>query len=246
MNTGWVSIHRQIWDNYEIWDDKPFSKGQAWIDLILLANHKDNEAIIDKKLVIVKRGQHITSLRKLGARWGWSRTKISDFLNALQSMDMLKIESDTKKTVLTIANYNKYQDEHLKKRHRNDTEVTPKSTNNNDNNVNNISCHQSAKADADETEFEKNARKAAEYMAKKILVHTPNFPHLKNGNKKKTVERWAVDVEKLLRIDRVDFEEFKKVLQFSQTDEFWQKNILSGKKLREQYGQLLTRIQGYE
>ena len=38
--SGWIKIHRDIL-YHEIWSDKPFSKGQAWIDLILLANHSD-------------------------------------------------------------------------------------------------------------------------------------------------------------------------------------------------------------
>lgn len=39
--SGWIKIHRDIL-YHEIWSDKPFSKGQAWIDLILMANHSDN------------------------------------------------------------------------------------------------------------------------------------------------------------------------------------------------------------
>jgi len=98
----------------------------------------------------------------------------------------------------------------------------------------------------EETEFEKKAQLSAEYMAKKILKHTPNFPQLKEGKRAETVERWAKDIEKLLRIDGVDPDEFKQVLQFSQQDPFWQQNILSGRKLREQYPQLLVKMGGNE
>jgi hypothetical protein len=37
VGKGFVSIHREIMDHW-IWQDKPVSKGQAWVDLILLAN----------------------------------------------------------------------------------------------------------------------------------------------------------------------------------------------------------------
>ena len=104
-------------------------------------------------------------------------------------------------------------------------------------------CPESSNADADEkTEFEKIALESAEYMADKISEHTPNFPQLRNGSRKQTVIRWAKDVEKLLRIDKVDFAEFKKVLTFAMSDDFWRRNILSGAKLRKQYGQLLVKI----
>ncbi|MCP4760771.1 MAG: hypothetical protein GY870_03250, partial [archaeon] len=36
---GWVKIHRQICEN-PLWTAEKFSKGQAWTDLFLLANHK--------------------------------------------------------------------------------------------------------------------------------------------------------------------------------------------------------------
>ena len=135
MSNGWISLHRQIWDN-EIWDDKPFARGQAWIDLLLLVNHEPRKIVIGKSLVFVGRGSTVTSIRKLAERWGWSRTKVADFLNSLQSADMLKFKSDTKKTVLTIANYSFFQDCEKEKSHKNATEKPQKSTNNNDNNAN--------------------------------------------------------------------------------------------------------------
>jgi len=88
------------------------------------------------------------------------------------------------------------------------------------------------------------AYQAAEYMAKRIKKHTPNHPQIRDDVREKTIQRWAQDIEKLLRIDNVDFEEFKRVLAFSQVDPFWQKNILSGEKLRARYGDLLVRMNG--
>jgi len=125
-NTGWIKVFRQICDNEYLWDDKPFARGQAWIDLLMMANHDDRPAIIAGKEVIIRRGQRIISIRQLGERWGWSRHKVADFLNSLQSARMAKIESDTKGTVITIANYSVYQDcettEGTQKGHRRDTE----------------------------------------------------------------------------------------------------------------------------
>ena len=131
MGKGWISVHRQIWDNEYLWDNKPFARGQAWIDLLLLANHEEQTVLMNKKVVSVERGQTITSIRKLGERWGWGRHKVCDFLNALVIMQMAKIESDTKKTVVTIENYSFFQDFKKEKGHQRDTEGTAKDTNNN-------------------------------------------------------------------------------------------------------------------
>lgn len=38
---GWIKLHRKLSDN-PLWTCEPFTKGQAWVDLILLANHEYN------------------------------------------------------------------------------------------------------------------------------------------------------------------------------------------------------------
>jgi uncharacterized phage protein (TIGR02220 family) len=138
MTKGWVKIHRAIKDDW-IWQDKPFSRGQAWIDLILMANYNENKSFIDGKLINVERGQLITSTRKLSEKWSWSRTKIIYFLTLLESDKKIIVKSDTKKTAITIINYGLYQDkettEMTQKSHRNDTDVTQKNTNKNIKNV---------------------------------------------------------------------------------------------------------------
>lgn len=137
MEKGWICLHRQIKECDLLWDDKPFSRGQAWIDLLLMANHETKKMYFDSNLVEVQRGQRITSIRKLCEAWGWSNSKVTHFLNVLENEQMIVRKSDTKKTLITIVNYGKYNDIEEKKRHRNDTEATQKRTNNNDNNDNN-------------------------------------------------------------------------------------------------------------
>ena len=84
---GWISVHRKLLDIW-LWNEKPFSRGQAWIDLLLMANYQDNKTVIDGNLVVVSRGSRITSLRKLSDRWGWSTTKTKKFLELLQLDEM--------------------------------------------------------------------------------------------------------------------------------------------------------------
>lgn len=137
MAKGWVAIYRSIMDN-PLWEDKPFSRGQAWIDLILLASHKDAEIYIDGDMVSVEKGELITSKRKLKSRWGWSNSKVDKFLNELEKVGMLTSKSDTKKTTIKIEKYEQYQGfesieavekttrKTTQKRHSSDTETTPK------------------------------------------------------------------------------------------------------------------------
>ena len=73
---GWIRIHRKIQDCW-IWEiDKPFDERSAWIDLLLLANHKDVKIPFNGELTLVKRSQLITSVRKLADKWKWNKDKV--------------------------------------------------------------------------------------------------------------------------------------------------------------------------
>lgn len=136
---GWVKVHRQIQDN-SLWNDKPFDRTHAWLDLIINANHQDQEVILGNEIINIKRGSRITSMRKLSERWGWSNTKVENFLKLLQNQNMITYFSDTKKTTINIVNYNVYQDKSdtenetktTQERHENDTKTKRKRTNKND------------------------------------------------------------------------------------------------------------------
>ena len=106
---GWIKLHRRIQDCW-IWDEKPFDKPRAWIDILLLANHADKKIMFNGNPIVIKRGQYLTSIRKLAERWGWSYDKVTRFLNVLISEDMLQKESDSNRTLLTVINYEVYQD----------------------------------------------------------------------------------------------------------------------------------------
>ena len=106
---GWICLYRQIQEHW-IWKSKePFDKRSAWIDLLLMVNHKKEKVEFDNKFIDVERGQKITSLEKLSARWKWSRHKVSDFLNRLEQDAMLVQVRDKKKTLISIENYDKFQ-----------------------------------------------------------------------------------------------------------------------------------------
>ena len=109
LDKGYIKLYRSVRDNW-IWDDKPFSRGQAWIDIILLANHKDTKLIFNGNLITVKRGTYITSIRKLADKWGWSRDKTAKFLNELEKDGMIAKNSDRYRTLLTVEKYSVYQD----------------------------------------------------------------------------------------------------------------------------------------
>lgn len=132
---GWIALHRSIQNHY-LWEDKPFNRAAAWVDMLLLANHQDNKFLLGNKFVEVERGSFITSELKLMERWGWSKTKVRAFLQLLENDSMIVKKTDRKKTTITIVKYSDYQDlqttEELQKNHRKTTKKPQKDTNNND------------------------------------------------------------------------------------------------------------------
>lgn len=106
---GYFLVHRKIQDCWIWTSDEPFDRRSAWIDLIMMANHKDVKLLFDGNLITVERGQRITSIRSLAERWKWGKAKVTEFLRLLENDGMIKKDSDKRRTLLTIVNYEVYQ-----------------------------------------------------------------------------------------------------------------------------------------
>lgn len=116
---GWIKLYRSITDN-AIWDEKPFSRGQAWIDLLLMANHEERYVGGTK----VEAGSFITSMQKLAERWGWSRSAVIRYMNRTQSEHMVILKADSKRTLVTVVNWALYQSDRTQTEHKADSKRT--------------------------------------------------------------------------------------------------------------------------
>lgn len=129
---GWISLHRKILEHPLFLQSRSFSKFEAWIDMLLLANHKDNKVLLGSEIILVKRGSFITSELKLMNRWKWSKTKLRQYLNLLETESMIKKKADKKKTTITICSYDVYQTTATTKKPQSNYQSD---TNNNEENV---------------------------------------------------------------------------------------------------------------
>lgn len=152
---GKFAIDRALFDN-PLWKDKPFAKGQAWIDLIGHAAYESTKVLKGYEIFEVARGQLFTTLQELADRWGWKRDKVDKFLKFLENEKQIERKSRNKGTLIIVENYNKYQftnskigneTETKQKRNRNESETKQKPTlyknkenNNNKNNKNTRVC----------------------------------------------------------------------------------------------------------
>lgn len=104
---GWVKLHRSITEHW-LWDCE-FSYAQAWVDLIIYANHSDKKLTIKGQLISLKRGQQARSEVTLSKTWKWSRNKVRRFLKNLENDGMIVQETTHLTSLITICNYEDFQ-----------------------------------------------------------------------------------------------------------------------------------------
>ena len=142
---GWISLHRKILENPILNRSRVYSNFEAWIWLLLKANHKDNKFMLGSELVKVKKGSMITSQKKLCRQFRWGSTKLRNFLKVLQKDKMILLKTNTQATHISICNYESYQDSQISNKtqttheqHTNNTRTKTNNKDNKDNKVNNI------------------------------------------------------------------------------------------------------------
>ena len=105
---SYIKLDRGICDNW-VWESKPFSPGQAWVDLLLMAAWKTEPRNWKGTFITQRRGEVFTSIVALADRWGWNRKKVRRFLTILESDKMCTLNDLPKGTLVTIENYTKFQ-----------------------------------------------------------------------------------------------------------------------------------------
>ncbi|KMN57355.1 MULTISPECIES: hypothetical protein [Bacillus] len=231
---GWIKLHRSVQDHWIYQEKRKFSKYEAWLDLLMMASHKDNKFVLGNELYDLKRGEFISSIRKLGERWSWSNTKVTQFLDLLKKDEMIDFKKDTKKTLITIVNYGVYHDSDEEKKtvieHKNDTKATQKHTIKNEKNVKNEKNIKPSRLKYEICDMEN-----AEYLFKEIQNNNPDA-------KKPNLEKWANEFRLIRERDKRTDQQIKYLINWSQQDSFWKTNILSPASLRKQFDRLVTKI----
>lgn len=100
--TGWIKLHRGLLDWEWYHDSNTF---RVFMHLLLLANFDDNEYMGVK----LKRGQCIISVRSLAEELQLTLQHTRTALKHLISTQEITLETTHRFSVVTIANYEKYQ-----------------------------------------------------------------------------------------------------------------------------------------
>ena len=103
MKGRWIKVYEDLteWE----WYKDPYVKG-LFIHLILKANYKD----LKFKGKLIKRGQLVTSIHSLATELGYCDTTVKQCLNKLKSTGEIKTKGTNRYTLITVVNYDRYQD----------------------------------------------------------------------------------------------------------------------------------------
>lgn len=221
-----------------LWKSEPFSKGQAWIDLLMHANFSDNEILIKGQVIRLSRGQQARSEVTLSKSWKWSRNKVRRFLELLKKEGMIVTETTHLTSIISICNYESFQDgdtaggtsvgtsvgtagghltEHSKeckeREEGKEGKEVPKS----------------------KYKYSDDDLKCAEYIYSLVLKVTPNM-------RKPNLQSWANTVRLMIESDNRSHKEICQVMQWANSDQFWSSNILSASKLRDKFDGLQAKM----
>lgn len=220
---GWIKVYRDIRSHW-LWKIKPFSKGQAWIDLILQADFQEKTIPFGNSFLKIERGEIVTSEIKLMDAWGWSKSKVRAFLKLIQKDSMVDLKSDRKKTTIKVVKYGVYQDkettEEPQKDHRKTTEEPQKDTNKKGKNAKN------------------EKKEIKEYTPQvKFLVDQVYFQTLTEVQQNilgQYRQEYYECCRKLLELKpSYKEEEIRKAINWARNDSFWAGNFMSFSKLRK-------------
>lgn len=120
MATGYIKLYRSSL-NDPLYLKEPFTKWQAWCDLILLAYFAPTEFFVRGIKVKAKRGCVYKGVLELADRWKWSRGKVERFISYLEADKRVSVQKNNVISCISILNYDKYQQNETTNESANDT-----------------------------------------------------------------------------------------------------------------------------
>ena len=134
--SGCISLNRKILKHDIFKFSKQYSRFEAWLWLLFKANYADNEVCIGNEIYKLKRGDMIVSQLKMRLLFGWSNTRLSNFLKLLEKTGSIRYKTTSKMTIITIVKYDTYQINQYQNNNKNKPIKKQKTINNNINKEN--------------------------------------------------------------------------------------------------------------
>lgn len=106
--SGFVALYREATEHHLFVGD--VARFGAWCWLVSNACWKPTRFNISGATITLERGQICASRAQLAKSWGWSPSAVERFLTRLETEQMIGRATGQGRTIITICNYEKYQD----------------------------------------------------------------------------------------------------------------------------------------
>lgn len=105
--------------------NRQFTPLEAWLDLLMSANHRDNEVMIGYEQFSCRRGECMISYREWARRWNWSESRVRRMFQSWKKNGQISTHTTTRKTThVRICNYEIYHGERRTDDAASDAQVT--------------------------------------------------------------------------------------------------------------------------
>ena len=122
---GWIKLHRKLLDK-PIWNCSTMEQKVILITILMMANHEENEWEWKGEKYVCLPGQFITSLEKI-AKMAGKDISIQNVRTALlrfENYEFLTNESTNKNRLITICNWEQYQEKNNKANKQTNRQLT--------------------------------------------------------------------------------------------------------------------------
>lgn len=127
MSEGFITLHRSVQKHW-IWQEPEALK--FWIALLQEANWQEKKTMFNGSLLTVKRGELVFGRIKYSRLLNISEKKIRRYLNLLEKEQMIGQQKTNKYTLISITNYESYQNAASKGPAKGQQRATSKQVNN--------------------------------------------------------------------------------------------------------------------
>jgi hypothetical protein len=107
LDHGFIKIHRKLTRSFFYKDSEYVC---LWIHCLLRANWEDVKVLWNGVVVDLKRGQFICGRKSISKELHINEYKVRRILDVFETAHQIKQQKTNKYTIITIVNYDKYQD----------------------------------------------------------------------------------------------------------------------------------------
>jgi hypothetical protein len=230
MYRGWVGFYRKdlcegFFKNRKLW--------QFWSYCLLKASHKEHVQMVGYQEVLLKPGELVFGREVAAKELAASVRSVRTCINYFRKIGKLTIKTTNKFSIISIINWEAYQDRPKQNDHQNDHQAAIKRPAN---------------------DHKQQCKECINNVKKELFIETSHEVRLgkllfslilerDKTHKKPNFQMWGKDIDLMIRVDKRDVKEIEQVIYWCQGSSFWQNNILSPRKLRKQYDQLKLKMQ---